>query len=130
MNLRRSATGKRRAGCQQRTPHHVGQAFQPDVSPESLTYLSAPVRRRLKTGFASTNRAGTAQTQNRSLSIRSWVQYSASGRPRAPGGAAAACAWFAQEDRGALQVLPDEARPDRGDDGLEAQGTVRHPVPE
>src|SRR5712671_336402 len=43
---------------------------------------------------------------------------------------AAACARLAQEDREALQVLPDKARPDRGDDGLEAQGTVRHPVPE
>src|SRR3954452_9257475 len=43
---------------------------------------------------------------------------------------AAACAWFAQEDRQALQVLPDEARPDRRDDRLEAQGTVRHPVSE
>src|SRR6185437_6472923 len=43
---------------------------------------------------------------------------------------AAACAWAAQEDREALQVLPDEARPDCGDDCFEAQGTVRHPVSE
>src|SRR4051794_18946525 len=43
---------------------------------------------------------------------------------------AAAGAWPAQEDREALQVLPDEARPGRGNDRLEAQGTVRHPVPE
>src|SRR3954470_18090646 len=43
---------------------------------------------------------------------------------------ATACAWFAQEDREALQVRPDEARQDRGNDGLEAQGTVRHPVSE
>src|SRR5512147_3335896 len=41
---------------------------------------------------------------------------------------ATACAWIAQEDREALQVLPDEAWQDRGDDGLEAQGAVRHPV--
>src|SRR3954468_7063740 len=51
-----------------------------------------------------------------------------------PGGAAGADdqtparAWPAQEDREALQVLPDEARPDRGDDRPEAQRTVRHPV--
>src|SRR5262245_48555860 len=43
---------------------------------------------------------------------------------------AAACARVAQEDREALQVLLDEARPDRGDDRFEAQGTVRHPVSE
>src|SRR5512143_3262786 len=43
---------------------------------------------------------------------------------------AAACAWVAQENREALQVLPDQARPDPGDNGLEAQGAVRHPVPE
>src|SRR3954454_17594913 len=43
---------------------------------------------------------------------------------------AAACAWVTQEDREALQVLPDQARPDRGDDRFEAQRTVRHPFSE
>src|SRR5258708_5384151 len=43
---------------------------------------------------------------------------------------AAARAWSAQEDREALQVLPDEARQDRGDNSLEGQRAVRHPVSE
>src|SRR3954451_1381800 len=43
---------------------------------------------------------------------------------------AAACAWVTQGDREALQVLPDQARPDRGDDRFEAQRTVRHPFSE
>jgi hypothetical protein len=35
-------------------------------------------------------------------------------------------AWFAQEDRQALRVLPDQARNDRGDNGLEIQRAVYH----
>jgi hypothetical protein len=42
----------------------------------------------------------------------------------------AACARSARGDQEARQALPEEARPERGNDSLEAQGAVHHPVSE